>query len=156
MNELKEGMIKQSLGDWGRYEEAYGAALGLTRVKLSSLRKEHLTEGEDWGFDEGRVRYRVGGEVKMRGVVSLLLGVEDLEVDEEIGREEPEEMEVVRVFPINRRLVECERVTGEKVRVTVGDNENFLKGMKLRARPPWGSGRLWVMLGKRPRMRGRW
>ena len=158
MSEVKEGMIKQSMGDWARQEEAFAVALGLKRKKLSSLRKEHLKEGEHWGRLKGRITYRVGGEVKMRGVVALLLGIEekDIVVDEEIGREEPEEMEVVRVFPINRRLVECERVTGEKVRVTVGDNVNFLKGMVLKARPPWGSGRLWVMVGRKPRWRGRW
>ena len=158
MSEVKEGMIKQSMGDWARQEEAFAVALGLKREKLSSLRKEHLKEGEHWGRLKGRITYRVGGEVKMRGVVALLLGIEEKEdvVDEEIGREEPEEMEVVRVFPINRRLVEWERVTGEKVRVTVGDNVNFLKGMVLKARPPWGSGRLWVMVGRKPRWRGRW
>ena len=158
MNEVKEGIIKQTLGDWAREEEAFAVALGLKREKLSSLRKEHLEEGEHWGKVSGRITYRVGGEVKMRGVVALLLGIEEKEVvvDEEIGREELEDLEVLRVFPVNRRLVECGRDNGEVVRVTVGDNVNFLKGMVLKARPPWGSGRLWVLVGRRPRWRGKW
>ena len=158
MNEVKEGMIKQTLGDWGREEEAFAVALGLKREKLSSLRKEHLEEGEHWGKVSGRITYRVGGEVKMRGVVALMLGLEgdEIEVDEQVGREELEELEVRKTFPVNRRLIECEREGGELVRVNVGNSENFLKGMKLKARPPWGEGRLWVMVGRKPRWRGRW
>ena len=95
----------------------------------------------------------------MRGLVALLVGVSEVEVevDEEVGREEPEEMEVVRVYPVNRRLVECLRGDGGKVRVNVGDNANLMKGMVLKARPPWGDGRrLWVIVGARPRRRGKW
>ena len=33
MNEVKEGMIKQSMGDWAREEEAFAVALGLKREK---------------------------------------------------------------------------------------------------------------------------
>ena len=159
MSEVKKGMIMQSMGDWGRDEESFAEALGITRVKLSTLRKEHLEEGIDWGKRKKRVVYRVGGEAKMKRVVALLVGLEEEEVvlDEELGREDSsEEMEVVRVYPVNRRLVECLRGNGEKVRVNVGDNLNFLKGMVMRARPPWGSGRLWVMLGCKPRRRGKW
>ena len=95
----------------------------------------------------------------MRGVVALLVGVteEEVVVDEEVGRADlSEEVEVLKVYPVNRRLVECLRGSGEEVRVNVGDNANFLKGMVLKARPPWGSGRLWVLVGRRPRWRGKW
>ena len=161
MNELKAGMIRQSMGDWAREEGAFAVALGLKRERLSSLRKEYLEEGLHWGLRGRRVTYRVVGETKMRGLVALLVGVEEDEVeeelDEEVGREEPESMEVVQVYPVNRRLVECLRGDGEKVRVNVGDNANFMKGMVLKARPPWGEGRrVWVIIGGRPRWRGKW
>ena len=166
MSEIKEGMVRQSLGDWAREEGAFAVALGLKRDKLAALRKEHLEEGEHWGRlgrkgggGGGRITYKVGGEVKMRGLVALLIGVpeSEMEVDEEVGREEPEDMEVVKVYPVNRRLVECLREGGEKVRVNVGSNENFMSGMVLKARPPWGDGRRgWVIVGARPRWRGKW
>ena len=159
MSEITKSMIMQSLGDWGREERAFAVALGLKRARLSSLRREHLEEGVDWGRRKGKVVYRMGGESKMKGVVALLVGVEEEEVvvDEELGRaDSSEEMEVLKVYPINGTLVECERVGGEKVRVNVGDNANFMKGMVMTARPPWGSGRLWVMVGRKPRRRGKW
>ena len=162
MSDIKEGMIRQTLCEWAREEGAFAVALGMKRAKLSSLRKEYLEEGVHWGRKGrkggggGRITYYVGGEAKMRGLVALLVGVSVVEVVEEVGREEPEVMEVVRVYPVNRRLVECLRGDGGKVRVNVGDNANLMKGMVLKARPPWGDGRLWVLVGARPRSRGKW
>ncbi len=142
----------------GRDEEAFAVVLGIKRVKLVTLRKEGMEEGRDWCLWKGRITYTLEGERRMRGMVSLMVGLggDEVEVDEELGREEPEEMEVLAVYPLNRRLVECGRENGERVRVNVGSNENFLKGMVLNARPPWGSGRLWVLVGRRPRRRGKW
>ena len=150
--------MSEGENEMGRDEEAFAVVLGLKRVKLVSLRKDGLEEGRDWCLSKGRVTYTLEGERRMRGVLSLLCGLDgvELEVDEEVGREEPEEMEVLTVYPLNRRLVECGRENGERVRVTVGSNENFVKGMVLNARPPWGSGRLWVLVGRKPRRRGKW
>ena len=159
MSETKKGMIMQTIMEWGRDEEAFAVAMGVKRERLSSLRKGHLSEGIDWGKKKGRVTYYVGGEAKMKRVVAMVVGIseEEVVVDEEIGKEDAtEEMKVVVVYPVNRRLVECERSDGEKVRVKVGDNLNFVKGMVMKARPPWGSGRLWVMVGRKPRRRGKW
>ena len=152
MSELKE------LSGWARSEEAFAVALGLDRRELKKFRKEYLEEGIHWVMRRRKVVYREEGEVKMRGLVALLVGSDEseVEVSEEVGREEPELMRVTQVYPGNRRLVECEREGGEKVRVTVGDNLNLMKGMELRARAPWGDSRLWVLVGPRPRWKGKW
>lgn len=159
MSEVTEGKIRQSLGEWGREEGAFAVALGISSARLKELREEHLEEGVHWGRRRRKIVYRVGGEVKMKGVVALLVGVEEgeVEVSEEVGREGEESLEVLKIFPVNRRLVECGLVGGGKVMVNVGDNVNFMKGMTLTARPPWGGkGRLWVLVGSRPRWRGKW
>ena len=150
-------LIEVFENEWGRSEDAFAVALGLKREALSALRKSHLEEGLDWGLLKGRITYFCRGELKMKGIVALRVGLEvdEVELDEEIV-DQTESLTVLQVFPINRRLVECERAEGEVVKVTVGDNANFLKGMVLTARPPWGSGRLWVMVGSKPRWRGKW
>ena len=141
MSEIKDNEV-----EWAREEGAFAVALGLTRVKLSIFRKEHLEEGRHWGTKGGKVTYLEEGENEVVEALKEMVGVVEVEVevDKDVGREEPEEMEVLTVYPLNRRLVECGRENGERVRVTVGSNENFVKGMVLNARPPWGSGRLWV------------
>lgn len=147
------------LDDWTREESAFAVVLGLKRPQLRALRQKHLVKGIDWAMRGGKVTYYLRGEEKVRVVVSSIIGVDegDFEVDESLGLEDrSERMEVRQVFPINRRLVECRLSNGDGVRVNVGDNANFVVGMELKARPHWGAGRLWVLVGRRPRWRGKW
>ena len=62
MSETKKGMIMQTIMEWGRDEEAFAVALGLKRERLSSLRKEHLSEGIDWGRRRGGLPTTLGGK----------------------------------------------------------------------------------------------
>ena len=72
------------------------------------------------------------------------------EISEPLDTTQPQELEITQI-PLNPKLVIC----GE-IYVRVSSNKNFLKGMKVKARAPATEGRVWVMLGRTPRWRGRW
>jgi hypothetical protein len=68
------------------------------------------------------------------------------------------ELEVVRI-PLNPRLVLASLDEGgpkQVVRVWVGVNRNFRPRMRLRAKRGSGENALWRLIGKRPRLPGRW
>jgi hypothetical protein len=74
------------------------------------------------------------------------------------GAEEIRELVVERV-PQNPRLVLASyTVAGRKeiVRVWVGVNRNFKVRMRLKAERGTGENALWRLIGKRPRLPGRW
>jgi hypothetical protein len=72
--------------------------------------------------------------------------------------EEIRELEVLRI-PLNPRLVLASLDEGgpkQVVRVWVGVNRNFRPRMRLRAKRGCGENALWRLIGKRPRLPGRW
>jgi len=72
--------------------------------------------------------------------------------------EEIRELTVERI-PLNPRLVLASyEVDGRKqvVRVMVGINRNFKVRMRLKAQRGSGENALWRLIGKRPRLPGRW
>ena len=93
--------------------------------------------------------YDSDGEHAVRNVVQQELCVDEL--SEPLPDPVEEEM-VVTSIPLNSRMVIC----GD-VKVRVHSNLNFRKGMKLRARPPLtNESKLWVLVGRSPRWKGKW
>lgn len=66
-----------------------------------------------------------------------------------------EQLTVVRIFG-NPSLLEAARDDGTRVRVRVAKNENFIRGMKLKARLPAAGSPVWDLVGHCPRWRGRY
>jgi hypothetical protein len=60
--------------------------------------------------------------------------------------------------PKNPHIIEAVRKDngGESVRVRVRNNQNFLPGMEIRARPSEEYPDVYVLVGRTPRYRGRW
>ena len=93
--------------------------------------------------------YDSDGEHAVRNVVQKELSVSEL--SEPLPDPVEKEM-VVTNIPFNSRMVIC----GD-VRVKVRSNQNFKRGMKLRARPPLtNESKLWVLVGRSPRWKGKW
>ena len=73
---------------------------------------------------------------------------------QELGDPQPAKTEqelVITQIPRNPRLVVC-----NEIYVRVRSNENFLRGMKVKARPPLEDNGVWVMIGRCPRWRGKY
>lgn len=120
--------------------------LGLPR---DVLRKYRIDDGiSGWVKKSNAIVYTEEGEHEIRNLVQKELLVDKMSEPLEVMEEK--EM-VITGITRNRRLVLCGDI---KVRVT--DNKNFLKGMKLFARPPATGGRVWVMKGRCPRWRGKY
>ena len=103
---------------------------------------------EDWEKSGNSIVYGSEGEHTIRNLLQKQICVEEL--SEPLDPEEPQDMKITKI-PLNPNLVIC----GETY-VRVKSNKNFLTGMSLRARPPATGGKVWVMLGRCPRYRGRY
>jgi len=72
--------------------------------------------------------------------------------------EEIRELEVVRVVPNPRMVLASYEKDGQKrvVRVVVGVNRNFKVRMRLKAQRGSDENTRWRLIGRRPRLPGRW
>jgi hypothetical protein len=127
-------------------EKELSEEMGLDRKHLIRMRKEGL---KGWHRKGNTVMYDSDGEHAVRNVVQKELCVSEL--SEPLPDPVEKEM-VVTNIPFNSRMVIC----GD-VRVKVHSNQNFKRGMKLRARPPLtNDSKLWVLVGRSPRWKGKW
>ena len=120
--------------------------LGIDRNILRSWRIEGGIGG--WERKSNSICYTESGEGEVRGKLKDEMSL--TEISEPLDISSPQELEITNI-PLNPKLVIC----GE-VYVRVSSNKNFLIGMKVKARAPATGGRVWVMLGRTPRWRGRW
>jgi len=120
--------------------------LGIDRNVLRQWRSEGGISG--WEKVGNKICYTESGESEAREKLKDEISVN--EISEPLDVNEPQEMVITKV-PFNPNLVIC----GE-VYVRVSSNKNFLTGMKVKARPPATDGKVWVMLGRTPRWRGKW
>ena len=127
-------------------EKDLAEELGIDRNILRKWRMDG--DVEDWEKSGNSIVYGSEGEHTIRNLLQKQICVEEL--SEPLDPEEPQDMKITKI-PLNPNLVIC----GETY-VRVKSNKNFLTGMSLRARPPATGGRVWVMLGRCPRYRGRY
>jgi hypothetical protein len=120
--------------------------LGIPREQVREYRMENDVSG--WAKVSNRIVYTETGEHEIRNLVQKGLLVDVLSEPEPI--QETQELVVTKI-PLNRNLVFC----GD-IRVRLRNNRNFLKGMKLTARPPIGDETSWVLVGRCPRWKGRY
>ena len=122
--------------------------LGIERKVLSDWRKDGVIATSSWVKVSNQITYHAEGEHEVRNIIQRELLVDEMSEPLEVPEEK--EMEIT-LIPRNTRMVIC----GD-VKVRVSDNRNFLKGMKLFARPPATGGGVWVMKGRCPRWRGKY
>ncbi len=122
--------------------------LGIERKILSDWRKQGIIATSSWVKVSNQICYHEEGEHEVRNIIQRQLLVE--EMSEPLDVPEDKKM-VITLIPRNSKMVIC----GD-VKVRVRDNRNFLKGMKLFARPPANGGGVWVMKGRCPRWRGKY
>src|ERR1051326_43864 len=108
-------------------EQALAERLGITRGAIVDLRGTVLKK-PDWRKNHRSIEISEG---VIKKITRALGGSEELAPP---PKPEIVELTVSRVFP-NERLLEAETAGGERVRVRVSSNKNFLKRMKLKARP---------------------
>lgn len=120
--------------------------LGIDRNILREWRSEGGVSG--WEKSGNKICYTESGEDEVREKLKDEISVS--EISEPLDTTQPQELEITQI-PLNPKLVIC----GE-IYVRVSSNKNFLKGMKVKARAPATEGRVWIMLGRTPRWRGRW
>lgn len=121
--------------------------LGVERSVLKEFRREGLEGWVKGGKVGNWVSWTEEGETRVRDRLKQEMDIEEL--PDPVPVPSPSEFIITKI-PLNSRLVIC----GD-VYVKVKDNKNFLKGMKLSARPPV-EGRSWVMVGRCPRYRGKY
>ncbi len=132
-------------------ESELAKELGVNRDVLVAYRNGDMPR-KGWKRSRGAVWVTKMGEEWIHEQLGSDIGVELAEFEAEPGA--PREM-TVKKRPLNPRMVLCD-LDGEEVKVRVRSNENFLVGMKLKARPPAPDSRMWVLEGRGPRWRGKW
>lgn len=128
-----------------KLENELAEELGLERKIISRMRKNGEIEATKVG---NRVAYSEEQEHKLRNLIQKEMMVQEL------GDPQPAKTEqelVITQIPRNPRLVVC-----NEIYVRVRSNENFLRGMKVKARPPLEDNGVWVMIGRCPRWRGKY
>ncbi len=120
--------------------------LGIDRNVLRQWRSEGGISG--WEKNSNKICYTESGEDEVREKLKDEISVS--EISEPLDENEPQEMVVTKI-PLNPNLIIC----GETY-VRVHSNKNFLTGMKVKARAPATGGKVWVLLGRCPRWRGKW
>lgn len=133
-------------GEKGKRESDLAKELGLPRKELREIRS---ALGVDLWMKEGNtIMISPQGEHKIRNEIQKRLSAEDLGDRLEV----PLEKEfTITGIPRNTKLLIC----GD-TRVRVTNNQNFLVGMKVKAREPAKGELVWSMYGRCPRWRGRW
>ena len=125
-------------------EKELAEELGIEREILKEFRQQGV---QGWEKQGNWVAWTEEGEHNVRNQLQKRMCIDEL--SDPLPLPESKEFIVSRI-PLNSRLVIC----GDTY-VTVKDNKNFIKGMKLNARPP-REGRSWVLIGRCPRWRGRY
>lgn len=143
----------------GILEDALALEFGLTREAIASLRREHLEMEVDWRLISKKVWLAPGGVEKLRA----RLGCPESSAEKNGHGEAPGApaepvLLVVRSIPRNVHIVVCEKKDGDGalVRVRVRSNANFLPGMELRALAHPDYRDVFDLVGRCPRMKGRW
>jgi len=153
-------------------ESLFAAQLGLPREHVLLLRSQVLREGVDW-VKKGReialnrpALKKVWREVKAapatldlsRCVIEQTAKKEaggPLALPERVCYARPATLRVKRIFP-NREYLQATDEAGNDHHVLVYDNTLFMVGMTLPACPSVTKPGTWQLVGKLPRMRGRW
>lgn len=129
-------------------EKDLAEELGIDRNILRAWRMDGTIATSSTVKMGNRIVYHEEGEEEVREKLKNEISVS--EISEPLDENEPQEMVVTKI-PLNPNLLIC----GE-IYVRVRSNKNFLTGMKVTARAPATGGRVWVLLGRCPRWRGKW
>ena len=129
-------------------EKELAQELGIDRSILKGWRQSGYITG--WEKSGNTIVFLPEGESEVREKLKDEIGVDD--IGEPLPPpEDPYGLKIINI-PRNPKLVICE----DNIYVRVRDNKNFLKGMMVQARPPATGERVWVMIGRCPRWRGKW
>ena len=125
--------------------------LGLERKIIRGIRQERLN-ADDWTKRGNHIVYTETGEHALRNAIQVMLSSEEL--SEPLPVLDDQEVKITHI-PLNPRIV-IGQLLDEVIKVKVRDNRNFIRGMRLSARPPAEGSTTWVMIGRCPRWRGKY
>lgn len=147
-------------------EATVAQSLNLNRKKISALRGTALLRGEDWSHEHGEVRYSDTGRERLLGLLAVVPpppppAAATAEPVEHLAPKKSEEpgattadIVIVRLYPLNRRIVQGRLESGASVRVRVRDNRNLTPAMVMPCRHLGAD--LWELTHALPRWKGKW
>ena len=146
------------------WEGRVAAEFGVSRPKISALRRKHLQLGAEWTMDGNAVVLTAAGLARMkdllkaRGVTALPpKDAPELKETPLAGPPERLKVAVARLCP-NKKLMMCRRVAdgpdAVALLVRVKENLNFMPGMLLEVVNTGPNA--WQFTGRLPRRKGRW
>lgn len=150
--------VSPAPGVVGHVKEAdLAKRLGTNKQWIRKFRNEKLDEGTEW-FHEGRgAKTRVWWTMAALGKIEKTLGIKGLTVE----KAQAEELTVLRSGFTNKRVIECQRKSGEVVIVKVKDSANYTR--QLTTGQPMvvmamkdSDGPCYHVVGRAPRWKGRW
>lgn len=139
--------------------------LGLPRDRIRELRRR-LATGIHVCLVDGAMTYTDEGVKKMAALIGLAspdLDPAPVQTQAEAGSQatgQPDEgvgekmARVTTVYAVNFNYLEAQLPDGQKIRVRVASNRNFLPGMEIPVRRDGEA--VWVLTRRAPRARGRW
>jgi hypothetical protein len=128
--------------------------LGIPRIQLRKFRRD-MDPGRDWGKEHGKIVYTLEGIRKLEELLGLRQTPEGFYFKDK----EYKKVQVVRNWPLNKRVLTCRDEEGVELMVSVRDNSNFRPllttgdPMMLTVRR---NGDGWTLEGRAPRYAGRW
>jgi hypothetical protein len=128
--------------------------LGIPRIQLRKFRRD-MDPGRDWGKEHGKIVYTLEGIRKLEE----LLGLRETPEGFYFKDKEYKKVQVVRNWPLNKRVLTCRDEEGVELMVSVRDDSNFRPllttgdPMMLTVRR---NGDGWTLEGRAPRYAGRW
>jgi hypothetical protein len=129
--------------------------LGIPRYTLVAFRNAGHLGKSGWKRSANAVWITIFGERIIRERLASRIGIPEDALGPVEETLEPDDFKVTGM-PRNPRLILCEGPGGGEIRVRVRSNENFVKGMLVKARPPAPDSLVWVLVGRSPRWRGKW
>ncbi len=149
-------------------EPALARRLGVGRTTVRDIRRDHLTQGDHWVIDGGKVTYTP------EGVDAVLRAVNAKKTGEAAGTGAEQGGAVIEAgdgLPVrddslleatvtewrypNRRILTAD-AGGRLVRVRVHDNTKYRPGMVMRVQLDPGRTDIGSVVGRGPRYPGRW
>lgn len=137
-------------------ETDLASELGVPREDIRAIRQSGDLGSSGWEKKRNAIFITSPGEETIRSILANRMGIEEAGLGDSEGPPMASAEMSVLTIPRNPKLLICTSPKYGQVRVKCINNENFIRGMALRARPPAPDSRVWTLDGRSPRWLGRW
>ena len=137
-------------------ETDLASELGVPREDIREIRQSGELGPSGWKKERNAIFITSSGEETLRLIIANRMGISEVGLGQTEGMPMAATEMSVLTIPRNPRLLICTHPDHGEVRVKCINNENFMRGMALRARPPAPDSRVWTLDGRSPRWLGRW